>query len=278
MHTKEKLSADKGNEELRTQLIEDLNEVIEYSNVENNVRPGNEPFILKGDGKVGIILFHGFSASPHEVKELAEFLHDNLNATVYAPLISCHGTDYRKFGDCSYKDWQKGAELAYDDMSYLSDEVFVGGISLGANLALDISKKHDVKGIITIGAPIEFKDKTIKYAFIGSFFINTLPNYKLSEEEMNYYYYNRSLKAVAELYHYVNLMKQDINEISAPIIIFQSDNDKTINPISAFMIYRDIRSQDKRIVAYNSDSHIIINTKDKQDIFNDILRFVEEQK
>ena len=273
-NTKDDINSKGRTVELKHEMVEELNEFIAFKTKEDKVRERNEAFVLEGDGKIGILLLHGFSASPHEVKELAQYLHDNLNATVYVPLIACHGIDYRKFGDCSYEEWVSSTEEAYDDLSYAADDIYVGGISLGASLAIDIAKKHDVKGVIIIGAPVQFMDSAITYACIGKYFINSVPNYKLSKEERRYYYYDRSIAAICSLTKYVNKVNEDLYLVTDPIMILQAENDVTVNPASAIEIYSMVGSEDKQLDLFESDSHIIINTKDKGKIFSDIQGFI----
>ena len=66
---------------------------------------GGEPIYLEGSSEVGILLMHGFSASPHEVQELAYYLNKKANYTVYAPLLAGHGANPDDFGKYSWQEW-----------------------------------------------------------------------------------------------------------------------------------------------------------------------------
>src|SRR3989344_3038238 len=89
----------------------------------SNVRPDNEPFFLEGSNDVGIVLVHGFTASPWEVKDLAEYLNER-GITVYAPLLSGHGTVKEHLARTEWQDWYDSVEESYEAMSYLADNVF----------------------------------------------------------------------------------------------------------------------------------------------------------
>ena len=48
------------------------------------------PFLLEG-GRVGVLLIHGFTGSPPEMRLIGEYLHQR-GFTVAAPLLPGHGT------------------------------------------------------------------------------------------------------------------------------------------------------------------------------------------
>lgn len=244
----------------------------------SGVRSGNEPFLLEGDGRVGVLLIHGFSASPHEVREIAEYLNERGKITVYVPLLAGHGADYNSFGEYTWEDWYDSIQNGYRSLSYMTDDVYVGGVSLGGNLAMDISKQEDVKAVFVVGAPVFFRNKIIKTAGVLQYFLITVPNEKLSDEEKQYYYYNRSVVAIAELMEYMEHFKANLAEVDKPIFIMQSENDLTIEPMSAEYIYDHVSSKEKTIKSYPGDSHIIINKYAKKNVFKDVLDFVMDKE
>ena len=239
-----------------------------------NVRLGNEPFLLDGSNRVGVVLIHGFSASPYEVRELAEYLNKNGNITVYAPLLAGHGTNYNEFGAYTWEDWYESINRAYKVVDSLTDEVYIGGISLGGSLALEFAKNSSPDGVFAIGAPIYYRNKLMGASRILQYFVGTVPNDKLNEEEKKYYYYNRSVVAAAELMDFTNYFKRDLDKVKIPVLLLQSDDDLTIDPKSAYYIYQRIGSQKKSIKNYPGESHIIINKEAKRKAFKDILVFI----
>ena len=255
----------------RTAALELVQQADRGSNIAKHVRPGNEPILLVGDPKIGIVLIHGFSASPHEVESLAYYLHRELNATVYAPRLPGHGTSPSDFAHTTSDQWYAGAESAFLVMNSTSDHVYVIGVSLGGNLALDIAKHHDLAQVVSISAPVSFLDNKISYAPYLKYFINTIPNNRLSEDQKDYYYYNRSVAAIAELYDYVEAFPHDLSRVEEPALILQSSNDFTIDFHSGDAIYEGISSQNKHIIPYESFSHTLINDREQNKIFLDII-------
>lgn len=240
------------------------------------VRPGNEPFLLEGNSGIGVVLIHGFSASPYEVRELAEYLNQKGGITVYAPLIIGHGTDYRNFGAYSWEEWRNSIRNAINAVSLMEPEVYAGGVSLGGNLALDIAKERNLAGVFAIGAPVYYKNAFAESSHVLKFFLQSLPNNNLDEIEKQYYYHNRSVSAIAELMSYTEAFKQQLDSIQEPVLLFQSDDDRTIDPKSADFILNNIGSDDKKLKKFPGDSHIIIDQEVKKLVFRDILNFILE--
>jgi carboxylesterase len=106
-----------------------------------------DPFILAG-GRVGILLVHGFTATPAEVRPLAE----QLNAkgyTVHAPLLPGHNTVPEEANKYSWKDWVTTVEAAYRELGTHCEEVFLGGESTGGLLSLYLGSYHpEISGLL----------------------------------------------------------------------------------------------------------------------------------
>ena len=240
-----------------------------------SIRPGNEPFLLKGTNGIGVLLIHGFSASPHEVRELAEYLNAR-GYTVYAPLLTGHGTNPEALKYVTWQDWEWDANNAYDYIKAYTDRVVVGGVSLGGALAIHIATKQEVEAVISIGSPIYLQNKMANYAYILQYFIEYNENKRLTEEQKQYYYYNRSGFAIAQFMDYVNTYSKELDKVTEPILILQAKNDVTIEPTSAQYIYNYIGSGKKELVTYQGESHVILDGPEKDQAIKDIYNFIEE--
>src|SRR4051812_28032023 len=70
--------------------------------------PGAESFFLPG-GPTGVLLLHGFTSSPAEVRPLGDFLAAQ-GYTVYSPLLAGHGTAPEDLRGTTWRDWVASAE------------------------------------------------------------------------------------------------------------------------------------------------------------------------
>src|SRR3989338_5326328 len=84
----------------------------------------------------------GFEASPHELRELAQYLAAR-NITVYVVRLKGHGTDIRELDKTKWQNWYNDYEKGYDELSKKTKKVFVGGHSLGGSLALHLAEQSE---------------------------------------------------------------------------------------------------------------------------------------
>ncbi|MBW2258692.1 MAG: esterase, partial [Deltaproteobacteria bacterium] len=73
-------------------------------------RPAPDPFLLPG-GPVGVLLIHGFTGAPAEMRPIAEPLHA-AGCTVSGPLLPGHGTRWQDMNRCRWQAWADHAEAA----------------------------------------------------------------------------------------------------------------------------------------------------------------------
>ncbi len=91
-------------------------------------------FLLEG-GPIGVLLIHGFTGAPTEMRLLGEYLNRN-GLTVSAPLLPGHGTTVEEMNRCKWTDWTAAVARALAELQDRCDTVFVGGLSMGSLLTL----------------------------------------------------------------------------------------------------------------------------------------------
>ncbi len=114
------------------------------------------PIFWEGNNGRAVLLVHGWSSTPYEMRALAEKLHAH-GYTVSVPLLSGHGTVPKDLENISWRDWLDDVQKAYDELAARGLKVFVGGMSIGGTLAAIIGAKNDVSGTILLGTPHEMR-------------------------------------------------------------------------------------------------------------------------
>lgn len=92
------------------------------------------------DAHTAVLLLHGFTGSPWEVRPLAESLADR-GFFVRAPRLPGHGTIPEDMLWVTWRDWLAAAESSFDSLSR-SPRVCVAGLSMGALLGLLLAERH----------------------------------------------------------------------------------------------------------------------------------------
>lgn len=120
----------------------------------------SEPFELVGDGDgdgVGIVLIHGFTGTPFEVRYLGEHLARE-GFWVRAPLLPGHGATVEALDRTTWRDWVEAVGREVDAMAGRCARVAVVGQSLGGLLALYLaslgSRRRELAAVGTLAAPL----------------------------------------------------------------------------------------------------------------------------
>ena len=116
-----------------------------------------------------MLLLHGFTGNSSDVRQLGRFYKKGY--TSYAPQYEGHAAPPEEILQSSPFVWFKDALDGYDylvEQGY--DEIVVAGLSLGGDFALKLSLNRDVKGIVTMCAPMVAK---LKVPFMKAFRICT---------------------------------------------------------------------------------------------------------
>jgi len=230
-------------------------------------------FYYKGNS-TGVLLIHGFTGTPSEMRFLGEFLADK-GYTVKGILLKGHGTIPKDMKKCSYRDWIRGAAEGYKSLKQECDEVFVVGLSMGGLLSLYLARNYDIRGTVTLSAPIRIHGRAAAIDFIEKNF-QTYILRNPEKKDINIISYDKSpMISVHNLFKLIRYVKDNLEFIEKPVLIMQSYRDRTVNPMSANLIYNNIGSKDKSIVYLHKSGHIITCDKEKEQVFEEVYNFIK---
>ncbi len=227
-------------------------------------------------GDIGVLLLHGFTASPFGLRFLAEHLNDH-GVSVYVPRLAGHGTNYKDLLSTTWKDWYRSA---VDGLEYLwqhVDTVYVGGHSMGGALALRLAQQYKVKGLMVANTPI----------YLEGFFFNVIPITKIfmkyiakskrtlaREWAVDITYRKFPVNCIESLRRLVRVVKSDLGRVKAPALIAQSKYDELVPVNSSNFIYDHIRSDVKEFFEIEHSSHYIEDPCDREELGETAIEFL----
>lgn len=234
------------------------------------------PFFYLGD-ETGILLIHGFTGSPSELRPMGHFLREQ-GYTVYAPLLAGHGTSPEELAETTWQDWWNSVKAGYERLQTVEvKKIYVVGHSMGGLLAFYVASKLAVDGVISLCTPIWVRDWRANFVRWINFFIPYHQRSSKKEDhiESQLVPYDRTpLKSIEQLNQLIRIVKKEIPNIDVPTLVIQSRKDETVLPKSANFIYDHIATEQKKLTWYENSSHIITLDKERKRLFQEIDNFI----
>jgi len=247
---------------------------------------GGESIFINKNSDTGILMLHGFTSTPAQFKELADFFAQK-GFNVSAPLVAGHGTCPEDLIKSCPEDWKKSIRLAYSKLKRKSKKIFIIGNSFGANLGFWLIKEsnNEPAGIITFGAPIYLryqwflKLRFYTYGRFKQYYRKPVRIYKTDytdmEDEVTYPVI--PMKSFGEFLNFISHeTKPNLLKIKVPALIGHANVDPVVHPKSAAYIYGHLGSPFKKIFWFDSHRHTAVNGKDRKVLFERAYEFIKE--
>jgi len=118
-------------------------------------------FLLRG-GRAGVLLIHGLTGTPAEMRFVGKGLH-RAGYTVYGMQLAGHCGSESDLLKTGWRDWRRSVSEAADRLLREVDHLFVGGLSMGSVLALQlaIDRPQAVRGLALYGSTFFYDGWTI---------------------------------------------------------------------------------------------------------------------
>lgn len=255
------------------------------------IMKGAEPYFYRG-GPLGVLVLHGFTASPAEPYWLGTYLAGQ-GMTVYIPRIAGHGTDRRDLARLHWHDWYFSALDGYHVLSQQCEQVFVAGHSMGGLLALLLAAQVSLAGVAVLASPVQFNSRAMASAHLLRFVVpytdqsgdSALTETIRAEQAQRgepvigrVRYDIWSTAAVAQLYALVNTARDRLPQVTAPLLLLYSEADTVVPLANADIIAAGVRSAViERHTVPNSD-HILIQDHERDTVFQLVSAFIQAQQ
>lgn len=240
------------------------------------VMRGAEPFLLPGDDR-GVLLVHGFTGSPSEMRLLGEYLND-LGYTVMAPRLSGHGASPEDMARTAWPEWYGDVEDAFFMLKGLCREIDVIGLSMGGLLGLKLAAEHPVCRVISLSAPIFIADKRLPMLPLYRLIRKYAPKRRRKFYDIDPIYsvcYDRTpLNCLGSLLHLIKQMERILPAVHQPMLVVQSRNDRTVRPQSARYIYERLGSREKQLIWLEESGHIVTLDSERNRVFEVVADFL----
>ncbi len=245
------------------------------------------PFVLPAkDDRLGVVLSHGYLASPREVRDLAEALQHG-GATVFAPRLAGHGTAPEDLARVRWQAWRRSYARAYAAAAARCDRVVLAGFSMGGLLALlqAADAPQRVAGVITVNAPLHLADPAshlvpavkawnglvhglhldrLQWAFV--------PN---QAEWPDANYDRNPVHGIYQLERLMTAVGPRLAEVRCPALIIQADHDPVVVPASGQELEARLGSDEKELRTIASHRHAVLRGEGAETIHSQVVEFLD---
>ena len=249
-----------------------------------SVAPHAEPFYADAtadtaDGqRIGVLLSHGFTGSPASMVPWGRHL-AGLGFGVSVPRLPGHGTTWQEMNRTSWQDWYGEVERSFEKLRANCDQVVVGGLSMGATLALLLAanRQTEVAGVVSVNVSLDNKDPRRHALPVLKRLVPSFPGIvdDIKKPGVTELGYDRMpLRAAAELVSLYKHLQPQLPRITQPLLVFRSATDHVADPGSHDLLMRTVSSRDLTERILENSYHVATLDNDAPVIFEESAEFV----
>lgn len=223
----------------------DIAPLLQRARQEGVTHPQNQPFLLRPErpAAAGVLLVHGFSASPYETRPLGALCaRDGLVAL--GVRLPGHGTTPADLAARRRGEWLAAVEEGWEILARHCTRVYAVGISTGALLLLLAARRRPAAGLVLLSPFLRMRHP---WAWAARWLAPFHPyeERSLAAELRPFYYAQRPLRGVAELDRLIREVRRGLPQTVAPTLLLAACGDVTVRPESAVELFRHLESTRK---------------------------------
>jgi len=248
--------------------------------------PTAEPFLFIR-GPVGVLLIHGFTGTPKEMRWMGEYLAEQ-GFTALGLRLAGHATDPKDMLRVRWRDWLADVEGGWCLLHDSCKQIFLAGLSLGGMLALTFaSPRHSqgcpVAGVIAMSTPYALKpDWRLPYTELLSAVQRQVPkgppdwhNEAAAGDHVDYPAY--PTRAIAEMRDLLVEMHRCLPEVKVPVLLAHARTDTGGGGFVAESmpkVYAELGSPDKEMLWLEDSGHVVTREPERERLFQAAARFI----
>ncbi len=213
-------------------------------NAQETATESGAPFLLlpKNGSRIGVVLVHGFLASPAEVRGMGDKLVEAGHPVVGVRLKG-HGTSPWDLRQRSYRDWLQSVREGCRVMGGFTQRFCIVGFSTGGALALlHAAETPSLSGVVAVSVPIIFGNKNMRFVPLVhganrlvraiSPVEGVMPFRPNQSEHPHINYHHMPIRGLNELRLLRDELRRRAKDVRCPVLLLQGDKDRVVDPRS----------------------------------------------
>lgn len=247
--------------------------------------------------KKAVLLFHGLTGSPFEMKKYGMFLHKQ-GFDVFCYSFPGHGTKISEIETVTWTDWCNFAQEKYRSLRKNYRYFFVSGLCLGAVVAVYLGEQNkDITGIAALSTTMFLDGFSIPWtAIFLPIALHTVVKYYYTFPEDDCYGVknekvrkalskisqkasvsmdNYPLNCVYGLLKLSKHVRKNLKKVTCPILCVHSKYDNLASTKGAKIIMKKVSSPIKKYVELNDSYHMVLYDNEKDFVMDTVNEFFE---
>jgi carboxylesterase len=265
--------------------------------------------VMPGTNGKAFILVHGLTGAPNEMSFIAWYLNSE-GYTVHCPRLAHHGEPMQVIKEAHWEEFYQSVKDCFIEVHKTCKVVYVGGLSMGALLALELAAEfpNEVAGVSCL-SPTFFYDgwnvpwyqmllPLVAYTGFGNYFyFKEQPPYGLKSERLRQkvhaYYQHASLSDLNEVEKYgypffpvrllvqlkqlIRHVKPRLRLVTCPCQVIQARQDDMSSPKNAVFVIDNVSSKRKEIFYLENSYHVITADQERGKVGKSIVDFFNQE-
>lgn len=225
----------------------------------------------------GILLVHGYTGSPYELRDLERSLKEEYGFRVELPTLPGHGTTPDELRKTTPEDWLEAIRQSYRALEAECEQAAILGLSVGGSLALRLAAETQPAAVVVIGAPARIRSQALFKLILffarlrgpdlikpkdGPFADEKIPGY------VQHCYQRIPISSMEQVFSFLEqeLTPTTLKRITAPTLVIEGKSDPIIVPWSAQFFLDSIASTKKQYVKWEDKYHLIVQGERKREL------------
>lgn len=248
--------------------------------------------------KKAVLLFHGMTGSPFEMKKYGEFLFKN-GYDVFCYSFPGHGERISEIETVTWLDWCDFAQGKYSKLRPNYNQFFVSGLCLGAAMAVYLAEhNNDLTGVVALSTTLFLDGFCIPWTIsLLPFALSTIIRfyYTFPEDDCFGVKNERTRKILAKLTAKADVgmdnyplncvdallklsknVRQNLQKVHCPVLCIHSKYDNLSSTKSAKVVLNGISSEIKQYVELNDSYHMVLYDNEKDFVMSTVDEFLSK--
>lgn len=238
----------------------------------------NLPFMLCPPGaETAALLIHGFTATPWEMRSLAEFLADTGIASL-AVRLPGHGTTPEDLAGRRWEEWRDSVIIGHQILSKEFKSVFGMGMSTGCLLLLATAATHQFNGLVLFSPYLRVLHKLAPLAGWLRW-IRPYHEKHNGDKVQGRYYSRRPVAGVHQINRLAQKVRKELPQRHCPVLAFNGEGDETVDLKSSRELMRRMGSKVKIHEIFGPEVPHVLTREDnprRWSMFAQATQFVHE--